>query len=193
LRSLFEEGCMKESQKYDIEIFKLSNSKHDYEFEIEDKFFTLFENSIIQKGSVQAKVILDKSETFIKVNFELSGSIELTCDRSLEEFDFPVYVNESIIFKYGQEDQELSEEIVIIERNTQRLNIAQYMYEFLGLSVPMKKLHPKYEDEDDQEYSSEGKLIYTSGGEENEEQESEDEDFVDPRWDILKNLKNSNN
>lgn len=122
----------------------------------------------------------------IQVDFSIQGSIELECDRSLEEFDFPINVERSMIYKYGDEEKELSEDVYVIEKNTQTLNVADIIFEFIGLEVPMKKLHPKFQDDEDDD--SEGSMIYFSEPE--EDQNEQNEENIDPRWAALKNLKN---
>jgi len=67
--------------------------------------------------------------------------------------------------------------------DTPSINIGDFIYEFITLAVPLKKLHPRYEeafDEDD-----EPEMIYTSQ-EESDEEESQESD---PRWEALKKLK----
>ena len=129
--------------------------------------------------------MLDKHETFIEAEFKIKGEAKLICDRSLEPFDFPVDIDSRIMFKYGEEEAELSDEIIIISRDRVSLELGQYMYEFISLSIPIKKVHPKFQDGEDDEDDNEGKLIYTS-----ETESSEEEKEVDPRWEILKKLKN---
>jgi uncharacterized metal-binding protein YceD (DUF177 family) len=73
----------------------------------------------------------------------------------------------------------------MIHRDSDHLELGQYIYEFIGLAIPMKKLHPRYEGELDLEDESEGKIIYTSGSDSGDEG---DED-IDPRWEQLKKLK----
>jgi uncharacterized metal-binding protein YceD (DUF177 family) len=67
--------------------------------------------------------------------------------------------------------------------------VAQYIYEFIGLAVPMKKIHPRLAAEQYEE-TEEGILVYRSAGEaDGAEGDDESEgDDVDPRWQILKNL-----
>jgi uncharacterized metal-binding protein YceD (DUF177 family) len=89
------------------------------------------------------------------------------------------------MFKYGEEEAELSDEIIIINRDRVSLELGQYMYEFISLSIPIKKVHPKFQDDEDDDDDSEGKLIYSS-----ETEISDEEKEVDPRWEILKKLKN---
>lgn len=179
---------MKAKRDFDIDIYKLSNRKHDYEYEIESSFFENFENSIIQKGKLKVKLSMEKSETFIQSDFHIDGIVELICDRSLEHYDFHIDQKNKLIFKYAEEFNELTDEIVTIPKDLQKLNMAQYIYEFIGLAIPMKKLHPKFVKEDDQE-DAETILIYTTGTKNPEDEKEE----TDPRWDILNKLKKNNN
>ena len=149
----------------------------------------MFDGDLVENGQLNAVVSLNKSDSMIQVDFNIEGSLELECDRSLEKFDFPIHIDQNMIYKYGEEDKELSEDVFVIEKNTQTLNVAGIMYEFIGLEIPMKKLHPKFQEEEDEDDESEGSMIYTSESEEDIEQKEED---IDPRWAALKNLKNKN-
>ncbi len=172
--------------EYDIDIYKLANKVYDYRYFIDQNFFKNFDNSLVTQGNLQATVVLDKQENLITVGFHITGTVELECDRSLEKFNYPLTVNEKLLFQYGTEEQELTEEIIIITRNTQRINVAQFIYEFIGLAIPMKKLHPKYRE--DENPFVEGEIIYTSDHVQDKDRQVDD-DSIDPRWNILKNLK----
>lgn len=78
---------------------------------------------------------------------------------------------------------------MLIHRDTVSLELGQFIYEFISLTVPMKKLHPRFtEDEEDEDEESEtGKIVYSSSS--NEENDREDDDDIDPRWEKLKKLK----
>lgn len=180
---------MKKLRDYEIGIAKLSNKKHAYEFEMDDSFFALFEQEIILGGKLLAKVELDKTDSLLTLHFDIKGHVRLTCDRSLEEFDQPVDVEETLRIKYGPENMELDEDLWQITPETQTLNVAQHLYDYIGLSLPMKKLHPRFLEEMDEE--SEGDiLIYSSRktGDSESDDSSDDDDDIDPRWDALKNL-----
>ena len=177
---------MKALRKYDIDIFNLRNGLHDYEYEIDSSFFENFEDSYIEKGKLKVKLSLNKSETLILSSFKLEGTIELICDRSLESFDYEINTENNLIFKYSEDYAELTDEIVTIPQNAQKLNVAQYIYEFIGLAVPMKKLHPKFRTDEDEFEESDSILIYSTGENTNSEEESNE---TDPRWDILNKLK----
>jgi uncharacterized protein len=168
-------------------IYNLKNGVHDYHFEIGDSFFNSFENSPVSKGDLEAKVALDKNDNFIKAAFEIEGKIELTCDRSLETFEKYLSVRESVIFKFGDDNKEISEEIFMITRDTQEIDAAQLIYEFIGLAIPIKKLHPRYDEEDDT--AAEITLVFSSEDELDSQHPAED---IDPRWEKLKGLNNLN-
>lgn len=129
------------------------------------------------------EVELNKHETFIEVDFKIKGVANLVCDRSLEPFDHPVKSNHKIVFKYGDEDREITDEIVMINRESVTLDLGQYIYEFIGLAIPMKKLHPKFKDEENED--SEGGIVYSSG----DDKDDKKEEAIDPRWEQLKKLK----
>ncbi len=175
-----------------IDIFNLQNKHYEYSFEVDSNFFEKFEESLINIGEARIKIDLDKSDTFIELMIAINGSIQLVCDRSLEEFDYPLNINEQLIFKYGEEDIELDDHIYQIARGTESIQLGQFIYEFISLSIPMKKLHPRFATEENDENDESGKLIYSSAAdvESNDEDNIASED-VDPRWQKLKELKNN--
>ncbi|MBC7923597.1 MAG: DUF177 domain-containing protein, partial [Ferruginibacter sp.] len=153
---------MKEILKYNIDIFKLGNKQHRYAFESGDSFFADFEQDLLKKGHFRVELLLDKSATLLHLHFHVVGSVELVCDRSLEPFTHPIEVNQSLILKYGEENRELTDEIEVIVRDTPRINVAQYIFEYIGLSLPMKKIHPSLRDQPVEYETEEALLIYRS-------------------------------
>jgi uncharacterized metal-binding protein YceD (DUF177 family) len=187
LQAHFENGMKRQSQ-YFISVANLAEKTHFYEWEGGKKFFDSFENSIVEQGDFMAKVTLEKSSTMLQLYFDIKGTLVLTCDRSLEEFEFPFHTQQKLILKYGEEDEQLTDEIEIINRDTQEINVSQYIYEFIGLATPMKKLHPKFQSEDDEVENESSTLVYSSD-ESSENDEIEENTKTDPRWEILKKLK----
>jgi uncharacterized protein len=175
---------------YSVNIIGLSNKKHPFEYELGDAFFREYgTEDLVSQGHFRAEVTLDKHETFIGAEFVLKGVATLVCDRSLEPFEYPIESRREIVFKFGDKDEEMSDEIIMIHRDTATLELGHYLYEFIALAVPMKKLHPKFQNEtwDEEEENAAGKLVYTS--ETKSDDGTDDDDATDPRWDILKKLK----
>jgi uncharacterized metal-binding protein YceD (DUF177 family) len=171
--------------KYDINIHGLEEKRYTYNFEGGNEFFGAFEQSLITNGQFEAIVKLNKNSSMIQLDFEITGTVELTCDRSLELFDEPIDVSERYIYKFGDRYEEISDEIEMIPQGTATVNIAQHIYDFICVSLPMKKLHPRFRDE---EIDEEGLLLYSTDKETVEEKEQE----IDPRWAALNKLRMNN-
>ena len=129
---------------FKIDIFRLENKQYLHEFEGNDDFFEVLDQELIQKGNFKAIVVLNKNETMIQMMYKITGSVELTCDRSLDLFDFPVDITQKMILKFSDHNEEITEELVLIDRNTQYINVAQDIFDFIGLQIPIKKLHPRF-------------------------------------------------
>ncbi|MFC4873721.1 YceD family protein [Negadavirga shengliensis] len=184
---------MKFLRKFDIDIIRLKEGEHQYRFEIDQAFLDYFKNvnEHISDTDLAAEVTLDKRINLIEAKFEIRGTVELTCDRSLELFNYPMAVIQKVIYKYGQEEKEINEEIIMITRDTPSINVAQLIYEFIMLAIPAKKIHPDYlEDIDDEEFDQEGKIVYSATKEEVNGGNEEDEHKENPLWEALKKLKN---
>ncbi|WP_266205020.1 YceD family protein [Pontibacter kalidii] len=180
---------MKKLRDYEIGIAKLSNRKHKYEFQLNDDFFEEFGKEIILGGNLTADVELDKTESLLTFHFDITGHVRLICDRSLEEFDHPLDIQATFRIKYGDENTELADDLWQITPNTQTINIAQHLYDYIGLALPMKKLHPRFvEEEADEEEDDRDILIYSSRADSDTDEDEDDEDDTDPRWDALRNL-----
>jgi len=79
-------------------------------------------------------------------------------------------------------EHDANDEILIIPHGEFQINIAQYAYEMLVLSVPQKKTHPGVLD---------GTLkskVLDRLEELQPKETKEDKEDIDPRWDALKKL-----
>ncbi|MFD2035290.1 YceD family protein [Belliella marina] len=188
---------MKFLKNYNIDIIKLKEGKHEFTFAVDKEFFEHFEASeFLHGGTLQATVHLDKLTSLMEATFEIKGDVILTCDRSLEEFGFPLSTEAKIIYKYGIEEIEITDDVLMITRDTPSINVAQLIYEFILLAIPAKKIHPDYAEEmDEEDFEGDGELVYISNeisdgkfSDENETEDDSDEN-TDPRWEKLKNLK----
>jgi len=184
---------VKELSKYNIDIYGLEDKQYAYEMESGDAFFQELDQDLIESGHFRTDIVLNKSATMIQLNFHTIGSVTLTCDRSLEPFEEAIDLNDRIILKFGDHNEELTEEIEIISRNTNRINVARYIFDFIALSLPVKKIHPDLRDEEDEIDpfdEQEGILVYSS--EDVAEEAEEETEKIDPRWEALKKLKGEN-
>lgn len=180
---------MKRLGEFDIELVRLKPGRHEFDYKLDAAFFEKYDYGIIDKGNLDVKVIMEKSSALLKFDIDIKGTIELTCDRSLENFDYPLSIQNQVMMKFGEEEQELADDVFVIKPDKQVINLADLIYEYITVNVPLKKLHPRFENEEE----GEDKLVYTSlSAKEMEQERKEKEEDIDPRWKELLKLKNNN-
>jgi len=153
---------------------------HHFDFVMNNKFFEAIEYAELKKGLVDVSLDLIKQERMMIFEFNLKGSVEVLCDRCLEPFDQSIEGYEKLIVKYGEKFEEQSDEVIIISESDFEFNISPYIYEFINLLLPMQHIHP--DDENGNSTCDKDMLDRLSS--------NDIEHESDPRWDVLKNLKN---
>jgi uncharacterized protein len=173
-------------KQYRIPFSGLAAGKHDFEFEINDKFFDCYEHSLVKKGNLTANVSLQKQEAMLIVNFDIQGTIKLNCDVCLAEFDAPVSFQERIIVKFINEEWDNeTDEVIILNKTDHELDIANLLYEYINVQVPY---YTKCTEQGVNITCDPEMLAKISSEEEGSDIEEEN---IDPRWAALKNIKNN--
>ena len=136
---------VKSNRQFVIPFKGLKTGKHGFVFNINDKFFDDFEGSEITKAKVYVNIDLIKVVNMIELEFRLKGSVIVTCDRCLDEFEMPVEYDTKLYVKFGDITEEQTDEVVILSYAEGELDITQYIYEYIHLSLPYKRVHPNDE------------------------------------------------
>jgi uncharacterized protein len=157
----------------------LKLGEHQYEFLIDDKFFSEIEYSLIDQADIKVDLVLLKQDSMMILNFDIVGTIRVTCDRCLEEFDLPVEGSNRLIIKLGDVPYEESEDVLVISKDDYELDVAQYIYEFISLLKPIQVIHPN--DSCDKAVLDLLKKHATK-----------ESTNADPRWEALKGFFNKN-
>lgn len=183
---------MKFWKTFDIEVVKFKEGLHEVDFPIGDAFFQQVEgNDLLDKGNLTVRVKVDKGANLIELTFHIVGKVTVVCDRSLETFEQPLDFTEKMIYKFGSEVKEIDESVMMITRDTPSINVAQLIYEFILLALPLKKIHPDYKNElDEEDNELEGGFVYLDEASTDGSTEEESTTSVDPRWEQLGKLKN---
>jgi uncharacterized metal-binding protein YceD (DUF177 family) len=171
---------------FDIAFSGLKLGEHQFDFQIDAKFFEAFEYSDFQKADLTANVQFLKRETQLRLQMQVEGKVWVPCDITNEMFWLPLEAEATLQVKFGEEFDDSEEDLLILPHGEHRLNLAQYFYEMAVLAKPLKVVHPEVESgEKGQEILA--KLEALSP--EEPETKKDDED-TDPRWDKLKDLLN---
>ena len=136
-------------------------------------------------GIILSNVVLEKKTTMLEINFKHSGTVNVPCDLTGEQFDLPIKGKIKLVVQFGEEFNNDNDELLIIPHGEHQLDISQYIYEMIVLSVPIKRMHPGIKNGTLQNQALE-KLNELRVKE--PKQKITKEEDIDPRWDKLKQL-----
>lgn len=176
---------MKELKDFTIPFIGLKLGKHPFHFEITNTFFEHFEYEEFNDTNIKLDVLLDKKTTLLEFTLTFSGIVNVQCDVTNEPFNQDISGSYHFVVKFGDEYNDENEDLLIIPHGSYEVNIQQYVYESIVLSLPSRFIHPGIED-GTLESDILDKLEELSPKQLKETVEEGDE--VDPRWDKLKKL-----
>jgi uncharacterized metal-binding protein YceD (DUF177 family) len=160
----------------------LKEGHHQFDFDVNEKFFEQFEYSIIQNAEIHIEVALEKKSNLLNLEFQMNGQIHSNCDRCTEPVSIKVNGNEELIVKFGEESYEQTDEIKIIDNSAYELDVTDEVYEYIHLLLPNKIVHKKLADCNQEIIEKLEELSYKKEQEE-----------TDPRWAELEKLKKEAN
>lgn len=176
---------MKSTNEYLIPFIGLKIGKHQFDYQINKKFFDEFGFDEFESCDIKVNVAFEKKATMLELNFKHSGTVNVPCDVSGEQFDLPIKGKIRLVVQFGELFNNDNDELLILPHGEHLLNIAQYIYEMIALSIPFKRVHPGVKDgtlksETIDKLNSKSTKVQ-------KEAKKEDAD-IDPRWDKLKQL-----
>ncbi|KAF2514483.1 DUF177 domain-containing protein [Flavobacterium salilacus subsp. salilacus] len=176
---------MKVNKEFLIPFVGLKQGKHQFEFDINKAFFDAFDFDEYNDVNVKVNLVLEKQSTMLELHFKHKGTVNVPCDLSNEDFDLPIKGTLDIVVKFGDEYNDENDEILVLPHGEYQVDIAQYIYEMIVLSVPTKRVHPGFTDGTmDTAILQKLEELAPKAQEEEEQEEHE----TDPRWDELKKL-----
>lgn len=177
---------MQARKEYVLQFVGLGLGLHEYQFEVRDSFFQGLDYSEIKQAAIDVKLNLIKQSQMMVLEFEISGTVNTPCDLCTIEFGLPISGTYKLIVKVGGSDTgNEDDDIITVAANEHELDVAQYIYEYITLSLPIKRVHPpdkKGNSTCDQETLKKLEDYLT-------EEEKKEEEQTDPRWAGLKNIK----
>lgn len=170
---------MRPHNDFNIEFVGLKPGHHNFDFDVSDTFFNDYNYFDFSHANINIDVALIKKTTIMELNIVAKGHVRLKCDLTNEPYDQPINNNIDLVVKFGSELNNEDDEILIIPHGEHKINLAQYIYELIVLSVPAKKIHPRVLD---------GSLKPEILNILEDLKPKENRKNVDPRWEKLKKL-----
>lgn len=170
-----------DNQKLRFDIQEIPEGESFKTVQLPREYFSLSEDNKLIQADIE--ISFYRTEHFIKVSFDVTSDVELVCDRSLDLFSKTVSGTFDILFQPGEveESETVKSGVKQIPAEELVIDIEEEVRDTILLNIPVKKIHPRYLDEDG---NPEDFGTARFG-----DIESEEEQSIDPRWEKLKKLK----
>jgi len=119
---------------------------------------------------------LDRTGDRVFVQFDVTGTARLQCDRTLVDFDQALEGRYGVLFASAEALEDLGDDLEDIREfdpTTHEIDVTEAVRHTMLLSIPLRRIAPGAEDVP----------IQTSYG------DPDDDDIADPRWEALRKLK----
>lgn len=174
---------MKQANEFLIPFIGLKVGKHHFDYQVTETFFEGFDYDEFDRCDIKVSVVLEKKNTMLELDFKHSGTVNVPCDLTGEPFDLPVKGKLHLVVQFGDEFNNDNEELLILPHGEHQIDISQYVYEMIVLSVPLKRVHPGVKDG-----TLQSPVLDRLDELRVREADKKEEEETDPRWDSLKKL-----
>jgi uncharacterized metal-binding protein YceD (DUF177 family) len=130
---------------YTISFKGLSLGSHLFDWTIDGSFFALYEMSEISDASIEVQLTLVKHSRFLELHFGMNGWVEVSCDRCLDPLKLEIASEAQMFVRFNEqagEDDADENDVIVLPHDEDRLDVAQYLYEYAHLSLPLRRVHP---------------------------------------------------
>ena len=136
---------MGEMQRYSICFKGLKNGHHEFRFAVDRSLFEEYESSEIKDGACEVVVEMERSETQLMLEISISGYVVVECDRCLEDCRIPIDFAGVLPVKFSDQPHEYDGEVIWLLPGEESVDLKQYVYESIVLSLPYQRVHPEGE------------------------------------------------
>jgi uncharacterized metal-binding protein YceD (DUF177 family) len=136
---------MSRRREFEIAFVGLKPGVHEYNYLIGEKFFEAFQQQDFRNCKANVKLLLDKKSSFMLLRFEIGGTLEVTCDRCNNNLPLDLWDEFNITVKMVEDpdlmnEQEDDPDMYYIAQSESHMDVANWIYEFINLSIPFQKV-----------------------------------------------------
>ncbi len=136
---------MSQRREYEIAFVGLKPGIHVYEYRVEDKFFVPYGEQDFENCIANIKLSLEKNTGFMQLKFDVDGNADVICDRCGNTLPMQLWDEFNIIVKMVDDpeimnEQEEDPDVYYIGRGESHLHLADWIFEFINLSIPLQKM-----------------------------------------------------
>jgi uncharacterized metal-binding protein YceD (DUF177 family) len=135
---------MSNRREYEIAFVGLKPGVHEFIYQVDDRFFEAYGEQDFSKAVASVKLLLEKNNGFMILRFEIGGKANVTCDRCNNELPLQLFDEFVVTVKMTEDPDQMNEQeedpdVYYISRGESHLDVKNWIYEFVNLSIPMQK------------------------------------------------------
>ena len=136
---------MNSRREYELAFVGLKTGVHAFEYEISDRFFEAYQQQDFSHCEATVKLSLEKNQGFMLLRFEVTGKADVICDRCGNPLPLDLWDEFQVIVKLVEEPdlmnlEEEDPDVYYISRTESHLHLADWIYEFINLSIPIQRM-----------------------------------------------------
>lgn len=193
LRSFSITVAMGKFSAYKLPLKSLAEGVHEFDYTLDKQFFANMEYNDVRDADLAVHLTVTHRGDLYRLLFEIVGTVSLLCDRCLDDLILPIDTSYEINVQFGDDYNDDSDDLLIIPRSDNDLNVAYMLFDTVVLQIPLKHVHPM-----GQCNRAMSALLkkHRAGADAIENElldsvEAEDDAPTDPRWDALRGLSSS--
>ncbi len=136
---------MEFAKGYTIAFKGLKAGVHHFGFKVDAALFEAYEGAEITDGDCDVDVELERAETQLRIGVRIAGHVVVPCDRCLEDCRIPIDYAGELTVKFADVEGEYDGEVLWLPTGESEVDLAQYIYESIVLSLPYQRVHPEGE------------------------------------------------
>jgi uncharacterized metal-binding protein YceD (DUF177 family) len=136
---------MESKRAYEIAFVGLKQGEHEFNYVLEDKFFTEKGSDHIENMNATVKLTLEKNVGFMLLKFQTGGKAHANCDRCGNDLTVNLWDEFNMVIKLIENPDEMNAleedaDIFYIARTESHIEISDWLYEFVLLSIPVQNV-----------------------------------------------------
>ena len=136
---------MGNSREYDIAFVGLKPGVHEFNYLVDDKFFANYKETDFNSCYASVKLTLEKNNSFMLLKFEIGGSVNVICDRCGNTLPMDLWDEFKLVIKQVENPEEMNKneedaDVYYISRTESHIHLADWIYEFVLLSIPNQRM-----------------------------------------------------
>ena len=168
---------------YSIRYAGLSEGSHEFIFDVHEDFFKdYYPETEILGADIKLQIRAEKSPSMLMLELIFSGNISVECDRCLDPCTVPVSAVQKLIFTASDDRMQngkIDDTMIAISPESDSVMLDEYVYDFILLSLPLRRVHDENEGTDSACNQEMLERINTL----------QNEKKTDPRWEKLNQIK----